>query len=258
MTGQPAATPPAYDALGEAKALLRATRAGTLATVDGSGAPFASLVAVATAPSGAPLLLLSRLAAHTAQLDADPRCSLLLGRPGRGDPLAHPRLTVLGRAARLDGSEREAARTRFLARNPKSALYADFPDFGFFRVDVAAGLLNGGFGRAATVAGADLLTATEGRDALLAAERSALDHLNADHRDALAAIATALGRGAPGAWRASGLDPEGIDLVCGDRTARVAFEAPVAEPGALRAALVRLTGRARTKAEAASEPPDEA
>ncbi len=242
MTDGPAE---AYDALREAKTLLRATRAGTLATVGADGAPFASLVSVATDPAGHPLLLLSRLAAHTGQVEADPRCSLLLARPGRGDPLAHPRLTLVGRATRLEGDARTAARTRFLARNPKAALYADFPDFGFFRMAFWEASLNGGFGRAARFSGADLLAATEGLDALLAAEAGAVEHMNADHRDALKLYATVLARAGEGDWRASGLDLEGIDLVCGDRTARAWFEAPVASAGELRRALVQLAEVAR-------------
>src|SRR5438270_9823520 len=95
----PASGPAGYDALGEAKRLLRVIRSGALATlIQASGHPFASLVKVATEPDGTPILLLSRLAIHTANLEADPRCSLLLaegGRTsqGRGDPLACPRLT---------------------------------------------------------------------------------------------------------------------------------------------------------------------
>ena len=133
-----------------------------------------------------------------------------------------------------------AARTRFLARNPKSGLYADFPDFGFFRMDVEGSSLNGGFGRAARFDGAALLTRTQGLDAVLDAEAGAVAHMNADHRDALKLYATVLARAGTGEWRASGLDPDGLDLVCGDRTARVAFEEPVATPGGLRQALVRL------------------
>src|SRR5689334_10214517 len=79
-----------------AKRLLRATRAGTLATLDrNSGHPFASLVNVATDVDGAPLVLISKLATHTANLERDGRASLLLAETGKGDALAHPRLTML-------------------------------------------------------------------------------------------------------------------------------------------------------------------
>ena len=93
-----------------AKSLLRATRAGTLATLDrNSGHPFASLVNVATDVDGSPLILVSRLATHTANLEVDGRASLLLAETGKGDALAHPRLTVLGTFAPV---ERDSADDR--------------------------------------------------------------------------------------------------------------------------------------------------
>ena len=100
---------PEFDARAIAKALLRSTRAGTLATIDrNTGHPFASLVNVATDVDGSPLILVSRLSTHTANLESDGRASLLFASVGRGDPLAYPRLTVLGTftpAARQDPRE---------------------------------------------------------------------------------------------------------------------------------------------------------
>ncbi|WP_298958348.1 DUF2470 domain-containing protein [uncultured Methylobacterium sp.] len=254
-TGRPvapfAAADAPFDAVGFARDLLRATRTGALATLDrGDGAPFASLVTVATDLDGAPLLLLSRLSAHTLNLEADPRCSLLLSPGGKGDPLAHPRLTVAGRAGR---SEAPGVRARFLARHPKAALYADFPDFGFFRLEPAAGHLNGGFARAATLTGPELLADLAGLEGLAEREAGAVAHMNEDHRDAIALYATALAGEAPGPWRMTGLDPHGIDLMAGDRTARVIFPEPLRSAGDLRHALVALAGRAR---EAAEDRPD--
>ena len=135
-----------------AKTLLRATRAGTLATLDrNTGYPFASLVNVATDVDGAPLILVSKLATHTANLEVDGRASLLLAETGKGDALAHPRLTVLGTFAPVarEGADDARIRRRFLARHPKSELYAGFGDFAFWRMDVVSAHLNGGFARAA-------------------------------------------------------------------------------------------------------------
>lgn len=153
-------------------------RSGALATIDAAdGTPFASLVTLATDSDGTPLMLLSRLSAHTRNLDKDPRASLLFSVGGKGDPLAHPRLTVTGRAAR---SEEPRIRERFLARHPKAKLYADFPDFGFFTLAPAAGHLNGGFAKAATLTSAELLLDLTGAEALVAGERGAVEHMNAD------------------------------------------------------------------------------
>jgi putative heme iron utilization protein len=241
---------PAFDALALAKTLLRSVSAGALATLDAQGAPFSSLTSVATDVDGRPLLLLSRLAAHTGHLEADARASLMLARLGRGDPLAHPRLTLTGRVSRLerDSVEHERVRRRFLAAHPKAALYAGFADFSFWRLDPSQAHLNGGFARAAQLAGAELLTEVGKAQELVFAEQDALAHMNADHAEAIALYATALLGAAPGPWRLTGLDPEGCDLAHGDARRRLAFPQPVATPEELRAMLVDLAKGARGKA----------
>ncbi len=238
---------PDFRPMVEAKRLLRGTRAGTLATVNGSGDPFASLITVATDPDGSPLILVSQLSAHTRHLDKDPRCSLLLADTGEGDPLAHPRLTITGIAAKVtETASRQAVRARFLARHPKAELYADFGDFSFWRVTMAQIHLNGGFARAARFPADRLLSPTA--EALVAAEAGALAHMNADHSDALDLYARALAGKPGGAWIATGIDSEGMDLACGDLTARIPFPEPVATPGALRQALLQLAVTARGQA----------
>ena len=243
------ARPPAdFDPPALAKALLRATRAGTLATIDrNTGHPFASLVNVATDVDGSPLILTSRLSTHTANLEADGRASVLLAAGGKGDPLAHPRLTVLGAFARVEQESAEEARVRrrFLARHPKSELYAGFGDFSFRRMTVASAHLNGGFARAADLTAADLLSDISGADELIAAEEGAVEHMNSDHAEATRLYATKLLGEDDGPWRISGLDPDGADLSAGDRTARLAFKKRVTSGGALRQALVALAKQAR-------------
>ena len=231
-----------FDAIGLARYLLRSVRSGALATIDATdGTPFASLVTIATDVDGTPLMLMSRLSAHTRNLDKDPRASLLFSVGGKGDPLAHPRLTVTGRATRTD---EKRVRERFLARHPKAKLYADFPDFGFFALTPAAGHLNGGFAKAATLTPQELLLDMAGAEAIVAGERGAVEHMNADHADALALYAA--GAGEPGTgWRLTGLDPEGLDLMAGERTARVPYPEPVRDMGALRKTLVAMAAAAR-------------
>lgn len=237
-----------FDARGQAKHLLRAIRSGALATLDGAGAPFVTLVNVATAPDGAPILLMSTLAAHTAHLEARAACSLLLAQTGKGDPLAHPRLTVSGQCRRVADP---ALRARFLARHPKAALYADFADFSFWRLTPTAFHLNGGFARAAGLTAEETLTDCAGAEALLAAEAGALAHLNADHAEALRLFAATAGE-KDGRWRATGIDPEGIDLACGERTARAAFPAPVHDGDGLRRTLSAMAAASRAAGAAGS------
>ena len=245
------ASPPAdFDPCTVAKTLLRATRAGTLATLDrNSGYPFASLVNVATDVDGSPLILVSRLAAHTANLEADGRASVLLAETGKGDALAHPRLTVLGSfaPAARDGADNARIRRRFLARHPKSELYAGFGDFAFWRMAVVSAHLNGGFARAADLTAKDVLTDVAGAEELVDAEESAVAHMNADHAEACRLYATRLLGAANGGWACVGIDPDGLDLQQGSSALRLFFPQRVAGAAALRATLKHLADQARTK-----------
>jgi len=243
MTDVPTGGSQIYDALAQAKELLRSVRAGALATlVPGNAFPFASLVNVATAPDGSPILLLSRLAAHTRHLASDPRLSLLLVQTGAGDPLAHPRVTIMGSGECVsDPDGRAALKARFLAKHPQSALYADFGDFAFWRVAMEQAHLNGGFARAGRFKASEIATPLEGAEALVAEEAQALSQVNARHQDALAQFAIALAGKPDGPWQATGIDPEGIDLGCGDQTARITFPRPVRGLDDLRETLPELT-----------------
>lgn len=236
------------DARKLASKLLRSARAGSLATLEaGTGFPFASLVSLATDLDGTPLILISQLSGHTANLAADPRASLLLATTGKGDPLAHPRITLIVTARHVarEGAEGARVRARFLARQPKAALYVDFPDFGFVALDIQRASLNGGFGKAYELTREDLTSPVPEGFADLA--EGAVTHMNEDHAEALSLYATRLLGEADGPWRATGLDPDGLDLAAGERIARLVFPTPVTDGGALRRMLKELADEAREK-----------
>jgi putative heme iron utilization protein len=242
------APPPDFDPKSVAKTLLRSTRAGTLATLDrNTGHPFASLVNVATDVDGAALILVSRLSTHTANLEHDGRASLLLASTGKGDPLAHPRLTVLGTFVRIarDDPQEPRLRRRFLARHPKSELYAGFGDFSFWRLDAVSAHLNGGFARAADLKAADVMTDLAGAEDLIEAEPGAIAHMNDDHAEAVRLYATKLLGAEEGRWRLTGIDPDGLDLAAGDLTLRLPFAERVTGAAQLRKAVVDLAAQAR-------------
>jgi putative heme iron utilization protein len=230
-----------------AKALLRSARSGSLATLGRDGHPSASLVSLATDSDGTPLILVSALSSHTGNLEADPRCSLLLAPGGKGDPLAHARITLKLQARKVarEGEEGARVRRRFLARQPKAALYADFGDFSFFALSVAGASLNGGFGRAYDLTAGDLLSDAAAASAVAAMEEGAVEHMNADHADAIRAYATGLLKAEDGEWELTGLDPDGADLARGDRVLRLPFPAPVTDAAGLRRMLVELAAQAR-------------
>ncbi len=225
----------------EARCLLRASRAGTLATAR-EGQPYAGLVAPAVAGDGAVLMLLSGLAEHAKQLEADPRCALMVsGPPENLNPLTAARLTVMGRAERL--SDR-ALHAFWLARHPYASMYADFGDFALWRLRPESGHFVAGFGRIARLDAADLAAPPDLASALSAAEAGIVSHCNEDHLDALTRLAHA--RGARGHWRMLGVDCDGIDLVQDETVLRVAFLEPVADPAGVRRAMIALLDAAHT------------
>jgi putative heme iron utilization protein len=227
-----------------ARLIVRTALKGSLATLDhATGHPYASLVLTATEPDGSPILLISQLARHTQNRAADPRTSLLCdATSGLGDPLAGGRVTLLGEAR---PSRTEAALARFLARHPAAEGYAQFADFAVYRIEVSGAHFIGGFGRIVDLTPADLLVDVAAAEALVRAQADIIEHMNTDHSQALALYATELAGAAPGAWRLSGIDPEGIDLLLDDKALRLCFPAPVLSPEAARAALVALAQQAR-------------
>lgn len=233
-----------FDAVAATRAVLRAAATGSLGTLSEGGHPFTSLVTTATTSAGEPVMLLSDLAVHTANLKRDPRASLLLVGAGgeSGDPLAGARITLIGT---VEKDADDASARRFLARHREARGYASFADFSFYRLRVERAHLVAGFGRIETIAAADILTDVPA--ALADGEAGAVAHMNEDHADAIALYATVLLRRPAGDWRMTGLDPDGIDLAGPDGVARLDFEAPVSDLTGLRERLAELARTARNR-----------
>ena len=236
------------EAIALARSLMRTARHGALAVIEvETGSPLASRVGTATDVDGTPLILISGLSAHTKGIVANPSCSLLVGEIGKGDPLAYPRITLFCRAVRLERGNPEQARAerRYLNRNPKAKLYIGLGDFAIFRLELERANLNGGFGKAYLLSREELLLAGPAVEAIANAEQSALDHMNADHREAIAIYASQFGKLADKVWVLSGFDPEGMDLASGDETGRVLFPEMLAEAADLRRSLVEMAKEGR-------------
>lgn len=191
------------------------------------------------------MLLISRLAAHTRALLADPRCSLLVGTPGKSDPLAHARISLACEAEELErGSPAErAAGARYLRHQPKAELYAGLGDFRYFRLAPKSAALNAGFGRAYALAAANLLGPLV--PAVAEAEAGAVEHMNEDHAEAVGLYAEHFAEAPPGKWRLVGVDAEGFEIADGDDTRRIWFESALASADDLHMTLVRMAGEAR-------------
>jgi heme iron utilization protein len=237
MNSGPTTTP-----IPDARALLRAARAGTLAT-NGDGQPFASLVTPATTPDGAVLLLLSGLSEHTRHLRTEPRCAVMVAGPQtEANPQTAPRLTVTGLAA---PEPDPVLKARWVALHPYAAFYAGFGDFQLWRITPKAGLYIGGFASATRLRQADLAWDPAAVQAVAEAEAGVLSHCNDDHAEALDLIAAMSGKGEPG-WRMVACDVDGCDLARDEIVLRVPWSTPVANSGGIRTELVRLTNAARS------------
>jgi len=231
------ATAPGPDPSWQARQLLRAARAGMLATT-ADGQPFASLVTPACAPDLSVLIFISRLSSHTRQLEADPRCSLMVMGPATSpNPQTAPRVTING-LAELESDP--ALKARWLAVHPYAQLYAEFTDFSLWRIRPKSASLVGGFARAFRLRESDLTPDPEAVNRLLEAEPSIIEHCNTDHADALALIA-----GEPGQWQMVTADVDGCDLAFEETVRRISWSAPVSDAGGVRKELVLLTRAAR-------------
>src|SRR6266404_7595881 len=234
---------PDFDPKVAAKKLLREARSGALATLmAGSGGPYCSLVNVATAADGAPLLLLSRLAVHTRNVLSDARVSLMVDERKRGDPLELARVMLMGTAAATDDPE---ARRRYLDRQPEATRFAAFGDFSFYRMTLDRAHLVAGFGRIVDLAGEDILIDLSGAGALVNAEAEIIAHLNGDHADAVQLFATKLIGAPDGDWRCVGCDPEGLELQLDRAAVRLRFPRRVTSPGSLMMLLEDMTQAVR-------------
>jgi heme iron utilization protein len=237
-----------FDPRNLAKSLLRRSRQGALATLmPNSGDPYCSLVNVASYSDGAPILLISRLAVHTRNILADPRVSLMLDERAAGDPLEGARIMLAGRAEEAGPDRLESLRRRYLNAHPSAATFADFKDFSFFRIGPSGAHLVAGFGRIVDLKPDQFLTDISDAGALLEAEQGAIEHMNADHREAMDLYATRLLGAESADWRCTGCDPEGIDMQADRTTLRLDFPERVTGPGELRKMLVKLAEAARAK-----------
>lgn len=232
----------------QVRAMLRAQDRACLATCTASeGVPYASLVMVACDHDGAPLLLLSDLADHTKNIQANPAASLLIDTTfGRDDPLTGARVTLLGRIKQQDGLDpkKSHAMQRFVRRHASAAFYGGFTDFNLYRMSIERAHLVAGFGKIhwAEQPG---LSLNQVPAALVEAEAEIVAHMNEDHCDAVGLYANRL-LGLDGVgWRLTGIDPEGADLRRGSQVARIAFEKLVEDAEAARSELVRLVKQAR-------------
>ena len=234
-----------------ARSLLRRRRQGALATLmAGTGDPYCSLVNTASHADGSPILLISRLAVHTKNILVDNRVSLMLDERAAGDPLEGARVMVAGHAEEAGPGEIDFWRRRYLNAHPSAEVFADFEDFSFFRIRPQGAHLVAGFGRIVDLQPEQFLTDISDAAALLEAEQGAVEHMNADHRDAIQLYATRLCGAEAADWRCTGCDPDGVDMEADGRTLRLDFPRRIVTPMELQQMLKQIADQARNAASA--------
>jgi putative heme iron utilization protein len=247
----PAAAEPSYAE--RARTLVHVARTGALSTLSRRhpGHPFGSVMPYASDERGQPLVLISGMAMHTRNLEADPRASLLVTQPGReDDPLAAGRATLVGGARRLAEPDLSAARARYLERHPEAAAWVDFDDFAFWRLEIVEVYFVGGFAAMDWV-GAEAYAAAR-PDPLADGAASIMEHMNRDHAAALLVFARVLGGIVADAAEMVAVDRLGFRLRIrhgSELTARrIAFPAEVASLEAARTTLIAMLADCRARA----------
>jgi putative heme iron utilization protein len=197
---------------------------------------------------GRPTFLISTMAMHTQNLQANPSASLLITEPeASGDPLGASRVTLLGNVVPIPELEIAEARKLYLERYANSKYWVDFEDFSFYRMDVVDVYYVGGFGVMGWVPASDYERAEP--DPLADTAAGIIEHMNADHSDALILLARAFAGVEAEAATMTSIDRLGFHVRLktneGLRGARVAFLREARNPAEARTILVEMSGQAR-------------
>lgn len=207
-----------------ARQLIRTARFGAIGVLQEDGSPLVSRVLVGSDTLGNPIILISELSEHTKAIAKDNRVSLLLGEPKKGDPVAHPRISMQGKATIIprQSAQYEKLRVRFTAKHPKSELYIGFADFHIFKIEANSANLNGGFGKAYHLMPKDYLSK---ETSISIIEQELIETLNNQYAEIMASYAS---DGKSG-WRLIGIDSDGIELAYGDNIIRKDLDMPICD-----------------------------
>ncbi len=233
-----------------ARTLMHSGRIGSISTISRkqAGFPFGSLMPYGLDNQGRPIFLISTMAMHTQNLQADPRASLFVTEPDvRGDALGSSRVTLIGSAIRIPEPELADARAAYLTGYPDSKYWVDFEDFFFYRLDLIDVYYVGGFGVMGWVAASDYSQARP--DPLANDRRDIIQHMNADHKNALILVAK----------RFAGIEAQQAEMTAVDRLGfhlrlktqdgvkgtRIAFLREVADSSQTRKVFVEMVKQAR-------------
>jgi heme oxygenase (biliverdin-IX-beta and delta-forming) len=249
-TDQPTVPQPSFAE--QARTLVYLSRVGSLSTLlhKRPGYPFGSVMPYGLDEHGRPIFLISTMAMHTQNLQADSRASLLVTQPSAsGDPLGASRVTLIGNVLTIPNPEVLKARELYLARYANSQYWVDFEDFSFYRLHVVDVYYVGGFGVMGWVSDSDYEHAQP--DPLADSAGEIIQHMNADHKDALFLLARAFAGIESTETTMTAVDRLGFHVRLrtqdGMRGARIAFLREVSNPAETRKVLVEMVRQARSE-----------
>jgi putative heme iron utilization protein len=232
-------------------------RIGSLSTLSQKqpGFPFGSVMPYGLDDQGRPIFLISTMAMHTQNLQADRRASLLVTQPDvTGDPLGASRVTLLGNVGLIPQTEVPAARKLYLERYPNSKYWVDFEDFGLYRMEVIDVYYVGGFGVMGWVSASEYEVAKH--DPLADVAIEIIRHMNADHSDALILLAGKFAGVECQEATMTAVDRLGFHVRLktqeGMRGARIGFLREVTSSEEARTVLVEMTRQARSRSDKTS------
>src|SRR5579862_3126266 len=237
-----------------ARTLVYLGRVGSLSTLSRKqpGFPFGSVMPYGLDDRGRPVFLISTMAMHTQNLQADARASLLVTQEGAdGDPLGTARVTLVGNVHRVPDTDSPDVRSLYLERHANSKYWVDFEDFSFYRMDIVDIYYVGGFGVMGWVSASDYDRSQP--DPLADSMAEIIQHMNADHKDALILLAREFAQIDATEAAMTAVDRLGFHVRLrtqdGMRGARIAFLREVSNPIETRKVLVEMVRQARLQTE---------
>jgi heme iron utilization protein len=235
-----------------ARTLVYLGRIGSLSTLSRKqpGFPFGSVMPFGLDDHGRPIFLISTMAMHTQNLQADPRASLLVTQEdAEGEPLGASRVTLVGNVLPAPDAEVAEARKLYLVRHANSKYWVDFEDFSFYRLDLVDVYYVGGFGVMGWVSASEYDRSQP--DPLADSMAEIIQHMNADHKDVLVLLAREFAGIESQEATMTAVDRLGFHVRVktedGIRGARIAFLREVSNPAGTRKVLVEMVQQARQR-----------
>jgi heme iron utilization protein len=236
-----------------ARTLAYLSRVGSLSTLSRKqpGFPFGSVMPYGLDDQGRAIFLISTMAMHTQNLQADPHASLLITQQDtEGEPLGASRVTLLGNVLPVPKQQLAEARKLYLERHANSRYWVDFEDFSFYGMDIVDIYYVGGFGVMGWVSAADYHRSQP--DPLADSMAGIIQHMNADHKDALVILARTFAHIDSTEATMTTVDRLGFHVRLktaeGMRGTRIAFLREVSNQGETRKVLVEMVQQARSQA----------